>query len=243
MIDLPHISLAADKLCESELTLLEIKKAIKELAINKTPRPDGLPNEFYKIFFEDISDLLYMSYLEAFKNGFLFESQWQGVIRLIPKKGKDLTDIKSWRPLSPLNSDYKILAKVIANKLKDILPEIINTDQIGYMANRFCGENTRLIADIIKYCKINQKPCITLLADFEKTFDTINWSFLKSCIKRFGFGPNFQTWINVMYSNIQSCVSNNGYQTPYFRLYRGIRQVCPLSALLFFVACNHKKYR
>ena len=238
IMDLPCISSAADKLCESELTLVEVKKAIKELAINKTPGPDGLPNEFYKAFFEDISDLLYMSYIEAFKNGFLCESQRQGVILLIPKKGKDLTDIKSWRPLSLLNSDYKILAKVIANRLKDILPEIINTDQIGYMANRFCGENTRLIADIIEYCKINQKPCIILLADFEKAFDSINWSFLKSCIKRFGFGPNFQTWINIMYSNIQSCVSNNGYETPYFRLYRGIRQGCPLSALLFLLAAE-----
>ena len=96
IMDLPHISFAADKLCESELTLVEVKKAIKELAINKTPRPDGLPNEFYKIFFEDIGDLLYMSYIEAFKNGFLCESQRQAVIRLIPKKGKDLADIKSW---------------------------------------------------------------------------------------------------------------------------------------------------
>ena len=175
-----------------------------------------------------------MSYIEAFENGFLCENQRQGVICLIPKKGTDLTDIKSWRPLSLLNSDYKILAKVIANRLKDILPEIINTDQIGYMANRFCGENTRLTADITEYCKINQKPCIILLADFEKTFDSINWRFLKSCIKCFGFDLNFQTWINVMYCNIQSYVSNNGYQT----LYRGIRQGCPLSALLFLLAAE-----
>ena len=78
-MDLPCISSAADKLYESELTLVEVKKAIKELAINKTPGPDGLPNEFYKAFFEDISDLLYMSYIEAFKNGFLCEIQRQGV--------------------------------------------------------------------------------------------------------------------------------------------------------------------
>ena len=67
MIDLSHISFADDELCESELTLFEIKMAIKELAINKTPGPDGLPNEFYKILFEDISDLLYKSYIEALK--------------------------------------------------------------------------------------------------------------------------------------------------------------------------------
>ena len=86
IMDLPHISFSADKPCESELTLVEVKKAIKELAINKTSGPDGLPNKFYKIFFEDISDLLYMSYIEAFKNGFLCESQRQGVFDT--KKGK-----------------------------------------------------------------------------------------------------------------------------------------------------------
>ena len=95
------------------------------------------------------------------------------------------------------------------------------------MANRFCGINTRLIADIIEYFKINQKPCIILLADFEKAFDSINWNFFKSCIRHFGFVPNFQTWINLMYCNIQICACNNGYKTPYFRLYRGITQGCP----------------
>ena len=237
LINLPHISSNASDLCKNELTLFEIKKAIKEL-INKTPGPDGLPNEFYQIFIEDISKILQESYTESFNSGTLCESQRQGVIRLIPKKGKNLTDIKSWRPLSLLNSDYKILAKVIANRLKAILPEIINTDQVGYMANRFCGENTRLIADIIEYCKLDKKPCVILLADFEKAFDTIDWSFLKSCIKHFGFGLNFQKWINIMYTNIQSCVANNGFQTPYFRLYRGIRQGCPLSALLFLMAAE-----
>ena len=237
-IDLPSISSDANDVCENEITLLEIRKAVKELAINKTPGPDGIPNEFYKIFLEDISDILHKSYSESFTNGMLCESQRQGVIRLIPKKGKNLTDIKSWRPLCLLNSDYKILAKVIANRLKAVLPEIINTDQVGYMANRFCGENTRLIADIIEYSKFTKTPCVILLADFEKAFDTLNWNFLKSCIKHFGFGHNFQKWINVMYCNIQSCVSNNGYQTPYFKLHRGIRQGCPLSALLFLMAAE-----
>ena len=65
-------------------------------------------------------------------------------------------------------------------------------DQIGYMKDRFIGENTRLIADVIDYCKHTLQPCIILLADFEKAFDTINWNFLQKCLTHFGFGPNFR---------------------------------------------------
>ena len=104
---------------------------------------------------------------------------------MIPKKGKDLTDLKSWRPLSILNADYKILAKLLSNRLKRALKEIINPDQIGYMENRFCGENTRLIGDMIEFCKLKQHPCIILLVDFEKAFDTINWNFLNICLKHY----------------------------------------------------------
>ena len=71
------------------------------------------------------------------------------MISLIPKQGKDLRELKNWRPISLLNVDYKILTTVLANRLKSALKEIINEDQIGYMEGRFCGENTRLIADII----------------------------------------------------------------------------------------------
>ena len=77
---------------------------------------------------------------------------------LIPKKRKDLTKLESWRPLSVLNTDYKILAKVLAKRLKVGLREIINPDQIGYMKSRFYGENIRLIADMIDFCKLASLP-------------------------------------------------------------------------------------
>ena len=103
------------------------------------------------------------------------------------------------------------------------------------MQNRFCGENVRLICDTIEYCTSQKNPCLILLADFEKAFDKISWDFLFCCLKRFGFGNTFQKWISILYRNIESCVSNNGYQSEYFKISRGIRQGCPLSALLFLL--------
>ena len=123
------------------------------------------------MFWTDISKLVTKSFQDAFKKGQLCQSQRQGVICLIPKQGKVLTKLQSWRPLSILNTDYKIIAKVLAKRRKVALSEIINPDQIGYMQNHFCGENTRLISDIIDYCTLLKTPCLILLADFEKAFE------------------------------------------------------------------------
>ena len=72
--------------CDGFITMTELEKAVQELQNNKAPGPDGLPGEFYKIFSNDISDLLLNSFHDAFNNGFLTKSQKQGVLCLIPKR-------------------------------------------------------------------------------------------------------------------------------------------------------------
>ena len=87
------------------------------MANDKSPGPDGIPTEFYKIFWSDIGASVFRSFTHAFDQGELSDSQKKGVITLIPKTDKDLTDLKSWRPLSILNTDYKIIVKVLGNRL------------------------------------------------------------------------------------------------------------------------------
>ena len=84
------------------------------------------------------------------------------------------------------------MAKVLSNRLKVAFGEIIDPNRVGYRENRYCGENVKLISDVIDYCKFYDYPCLILLADFEKAFDTIKWSFLKVAFRAFGFGPVFQ---------------------------------------------------
>ena len=80
------------------------------------------------------------------------------VITLIPKDGKDEELLKNWRPISLLNADYKIAAKVIANRLKGVLNSVICSDQTGFLSNRYIGENVRLVLDIIEYADANNVP-------------------------------------------------------------------------------------
>ena len=95
----------------------------------------------------------------------------EGVITCIPKGGKLRNDLKNWRPLTLLNSVYKFLSGMIANRLKPELPFLINEDQTGFISGRFIGENTRTVYDLINYCDTYQKRGLILILDFAKAFD------------------------------------------------------------------------
>ena len=140
---------------------------------NKIPGSDGLPTEFYKVFWNDISDLFLNSINYAYRCGQLSVTQRRGIIKLIPKKKCRTQLIKNWRPISLLNCDYKIAAKAFANRFKQVIPNITNYDQTGFLKGRFIGENIRLIDGIIKYTAAKNIPGLLLFLDFEKAFDTV----------------------------------------------------------------------
>ena len=138
-------------------------------------------------------------------------------------------------PISLLNTDYKILTKLLSTRLQNVISTIVATDQTGYIKNRYIGENIRTVVDVIDYLKEYNKPGILLQSDFEKAFDSVSWNFLYMTLKQFGFGENFRKWISTIYNNPQCCVTNNGYHSEFFQITRGIRQGCPISALLFIL--------
>ena len=123
------------------LTERECLKALKTMDAGKTPGSDGLPAEFYKVFWTDISILLIRSLNHAYQTGQLSKTQKRGVTKLIPEKDAEPYYIKKWKPLTLLNCDYKIVKKAIANRLKNVLPNLINSDPTGFINGRFIGEN------------------------------------------------------------------------------------------------------
>ena len=203
-----------------------------------SPGSDGFTTNFYKFFWPDIKDFLYVRFLYSFKNGELTNDQKRGIINLIPKEGKDLRYLRNWRPLSLLNTDYKILTKTLSNRLQKVLPKLVNKDQVGYIRGRYIGQNIRIIKDIMTYTAKKNLPGYILLIDLEKAFDSIEWPFLIKCLKHYNFGENFIRWVQLLHKNIESCVTNNGYLSQPFNLSRGIRQGCPISALLFILVAE-----
>ena len=143
---------------EGLLTEQECLNALKEMEPDKSPGTDGLPSDFYQMFWNEVSKPLLEALNYGFEIGQLSISQKRGIIKLIPKKSEELYYIKNWRPLTLLNCDYKIATKVIANRLKTHLHKLINNDQTGFLKGRFIGENIRLIDSVINYTAAKKFP-------------------------------------------------------------------------------------
>ena len=165
-------------------------------------------------------------------------SQKQAVISLIEKKGNDRTLLENWRPISLVNVDAKLMSKVVANRLKKVLPCIIHYNQTGYVQDRYIGETVRSIFDIMEFTVNENVPRIMIFIDSQKAFDSREWDFIFGCLEAFNFGPDFSRWVKTFYKNIQSCVINNGNVSDYFSLGRGVRQGHPLSPYLFGLAAE-----
>ena len=121
----------------------------------------------------------------------LCTSQRQAIIKLIEKKDRDERFIKNWRPISLLNVDSKIISKALSEKLKEVLPDLISSQQTAYVKNRHIGESGRLISDIIEIIEIRNIEGFLVTMDIEKAFDSLDHNFLIFTLEIYGFGQNF----------------------------------------------------
>ena len=232
-------------LCEGDLTLAECTAALKSFKRNKSPGLDGLPYEFYTKFWDLLGPDLVATFNDSFAKGSLSFSQRTGLITLLYKKN-DRFDTKNWRPISLLCEDYKILSKVLTNRLKTVLASVTSEFQLCGVPGRFSGSNIRTIQDIVNFCNSNALEGAILSLDQEKAFDRVDWGFMLRVLERMNFGPSFRAWVSLLYHNIFSRVLVNGHVSHGFGVTRGVRQGCPLSPLLYIIvaetiACAIKK--
>lgn len=121
--------------------------------------------------------------------------------------------------------DVKLLSKALDYRIKNILPKIIHSNQSGYVEGRFIGETIQTIDDIMEFKKCEGIGGILAFLDFEKAFDSVECNFLLKCLDIFNFGSDFKKWVSVLYTDISSCVSNNGVHSDFVALERGFAMV------------------
>ncbi len=223
--------------CEGMITEPELKLSVHALSAGKSPGSDGLPTEFYTTFWKVMGADLAAVFNECFRNNILTLSQREAIIKCLPKKG-DITTLKNWRPVSLLNVDYKILMRALAERLSKVLPFLISEDQTCNVRGRAIHHNTALIRDIIDHANDMDLKASLVSIDQMKAFDRVDWNFLFKTLERFNLGPNFVSWVRLAYTKISSKIKVNGFLSKSFRLERGVRQGCPLSAMLYILTAE-----
>ena len=135
-----------------------------------------------------------------------------------------------------LSVDVKILAKIFARRLESIIPSIISEDQTGFIGGRHSFTNVRRLLSVIHSPPSPVEPEVVISLDAEKAFDRVEWAYLFSVLQQLGFGPGLISWVRLLYSSPHSSVCTNTQRSKFVPLFRGTRQGCPLSPLLFAIA-------
>ena len=221
--------------CDKEITEKELLNVIKSFSNNKSPGNDGLTKELYEFFWNDLKQPFMDAIKETKMRNKLITSQRQAVIKLVEKKDKDKRFIKNWRPISLLNVDYKIISKVFALRVKEVLSDLISSQQTAYVPFRCISESGRLISDVIEMAELLKLRVYLVTIDIEKAFDSLDHTFLEAVLEKSGFGKYFIDWIKIFLKEQESCVINGGVTSQYFKLERGARQGDPISAYLFII--------
>jgi Reverse transcriptase (RNA-dependent DNA polymerase) len=218
---------------DSDILIDEFDKAVTQIKLNSSPGIDGLSNKFIKTYWEFFRTPLFNYTTHCLSEGRLTENFRVAKIRLIPKK-TDPKKISNWRPISLLNCFYKIVSRVLTNRLIQVSDKITKIGQKGYSKSKWCQEVAITLFDSIADCKTRQKSGCIVSLDIKKAFDSISHDFIKESLRFFNFGEKIIGWIMTICTNRKACIiTGTGKNGPTFDLERGNAQGDVISPFLF----------
>ncbi|CAI7749845.1 unnamed protein product [Closterium sp. NIES-54] len=210
----------------------EVRQAMRELPWGKAPGADGLPKELLV----DNSDLLGESVMDFMRD---FEKMAKlprrasiAVTILLHKKG-ERTGLGNYRPITLLSATYKIVAKLLANRMKRVLPQVISENQFGFVPGRPLADAVKVVADTINEAVTRKEDLYLLLVDFQKAYDSVSRNFLFHTLERMGFPKEFIEWTKGLHDQAVTQLLINGWLGEREEVESGVLQGCPLSPYLF----------
>ncbi|CAI5465299.1 unnamed protein product [Closterium sp. Yama58-4] len=229
------LSQAAVVSLEADWSEDEVKRAFRSLANNKAPGKDGLPKELFEAHW-DVLGKHFMKLVADFSESAVLPTSAKDAVTILLHKKGGRDQIENYRPITLLSSVYKVLAWVVADRIKKVLHEVISTEQYGFLPGRRLSDAVGLVADVIEAAKHKDEDWYILLVDFKKAFDSVSRSFLFGVLEKMGFPHRSIRWIQGLHENTTTSLLINGWMGDAVEVVSGVRQGCPLAPYLFLCA-------
>jgi len=219
------------------LTSDELHTAITKGQTKKAPGRDGIGLSLFQDTWNTIKDDWLDLFSQMFVPGNLTEQQKRGVVVCIPKTTRP-TQPSDYRPITLLNTDYKTLARLLANQMRPTLEELLHPSQFCGRPGSTIFEALATVREAVAVAEMMRKPLNILTLDFSDAFDRISHQYLFAILHSYGFSKSFVDRIRHMYTNASSVVQINGNLSAPFPIQCSVRQGCPLSMTLFTLCIN-----
>ncbi|KAL2649884.1 hypothetical protein R1flu_018012 [Riccia fluitans] len=213
----------------------EVSKAVSDLPSNKAPDEDGLTAEVLREMWSEVGAGCLHFVQEVWRSKRLGKLNSGAIVKLI-LKSEEKAKLSNWRPISLLNLSYKLAGRILAKRLKELIPKLVDEEQTGFVHGRSITDNIVSLSLCQELAVAKKEPVLFVKLDFVKAFDRVQHAFHWSTMRCMGFGSEIITLTQAFVSEGHARVHMNGRYTKSFKLERGVRQGCPISPLLFSIS-------